>query len=129
MKPLHSHICIQAMCRCSVFLLATITFASLPHRSFSANFYSGVSPSNVPWTNGVVPYEFTNTLSAAQRQTYLDGLREWELAANVKFVPHTNQSRYVLFTFNSNGFNNVSAGYTPQVVDISSLSRAQVAHE
>src|ERR1700690_2682894 len=66
------------------------------------NFYFGTSPSNVPWTNGIVPYEFTNTLTAAQQQTYLDGLREWELAAKVQFVPHTNQARWILFAYNTN---------------------------
>ena len=35
-------------------------------------------------------------------KTYLDGLREWELAANVKFVPHTNQTHWILFTYNTN---------------------------
>lgn len=95
----------------------------------AANFYSGISPATVPWTNGIVPYEFTNTLTAAQQQTYLDGLREWELAANVKFVPRTSETRWILFAFNSNNFNNVSVGYNPQVVNVSSLSRAQVCHE
>ncbi len=76
-----------------------------------------------------MPYEFTNTLTAAQQQTYLDGLREWELAANVKFVPHTNQTHWILFTYNTVGFDNVSAGTNPQIVSVSSLSRAQVCHE
>ena len=98
-------------------------------RLLGGNFYTGTTPATVPWTNGIVPYEFTNTLSAAQKQTYLDGLREWELAANVKFVPHTNQPRWILFAFNSNNFNNVSVGYDPQIVNIASLSRSQVGHE
>ena len=76
-----------------------------------------------------MPYEFTNTLTAAQQQTYLDGLREWELAAAVKFVPHTNQTHWILFAYNTNGFDNVSASTNPQVVSVSSLSRAQVGHE
>ena len=96
---------------------------------WAGNFYAGLTPATVPWTNGIVPYEFTNALTAAMKQTYLDGLREWELAANVKFVPHTNQVRWILFTYNTNGFNNVSVGYNPQVVSIASLSRAQVGHE
>ena len=67
----------------------------------AANFYAGTSPANVPWPGGIVPYEFTNTLTAAQTNTYLDGLREWELAANVSFVPHTNQTHWILFTYNN----------------------------
>ena len=95
----------------------------------AGNFYAGTSPANVSWPGGVVPYEFTNTLTAAQQQTYLDGLREWELAANVKFVPRTNQTHWILFTYNTIGFDNVSVGTNPQVVSVSSLSRAQVGHE
>jgi len=95
----------------------------------AGNFYAGISPSTVPWTNGIVPYEITNGLTTAQSNTYLAGLREWELAANVKFVPHTNQTHWILFTYNTNGFDNVSATTNPQVVSVASLSRAQVCHE
>jgi hypothetical protein len=101
----------------------------IPARSIGGNFYAGTSPANVPWPGGIVPYEFTNTLSTAQQKTYLDGVREWELAANVKFVPHTNQSRWILFTYDTNGFDMVSTGYNPQVVSVDNLSRAQVCHE
>ena len=95
----------------------------------AANFYAGTSPSNVPWPGGVVPYEFTNTLTVAQQQTYLAGLHEWELAANVKFIPHTSENHWILFAYNTNGFDNVSATTNPQVVSVASLSRAQVCHE
>jgi len=98
-------------------------------RSPAGNFYAGTSPSTVPWTNGIVPYEITNSLTTAQSNTYLAGLREWELAANVKFIPHTNQNHWVLFTYNTNGFDNVSSSTNPQVVSVASLSRAQVCHE
>lgn len=95
----------------------------------AANFYAGISPATVPWPGGIVPYEFTNTLTAAQQQTYLDGLHEWQLAANVSFVPHTTQTHWILFAYNTNGFDNVSSNANPQVVSVSSLSRAQVCHE
>jgi hypothetical protein len=116
--------------RC-VLLIGTGVFMAAwqPQVAFAGNVYAGTSPANVPWPGGIVPYELTNTLTAAQKQTYLDGLREWELAANVKFIPHTNQTRWILFDYNTNGFANVSSGYTPQVVTVSSLSRAQVCHE
>jgi len=109
--------------------VAILALCFLACTAFAGNFYPGTSPATVPWPGGTVPYEFTNTLSAAQKQTYLDGLREWELAANVKFVPRASESRWILFAYNTNDFNNVSSGYDPQVVSISSLSRAQVAHE
>lgn len=101
----------------------------LAWQAAAGNFYSGTSPANVPWPGGIVPYQFTNTLSAAQTNTYLAGLREWELAANVKFVPRTNQARWILFTYNTNWIDNVSSTTNPQVVTVSSLSRAQVGHE
>ena len=107
---------------CAAWLLAA---GSLP----AGNFYTNYTSATVPWTNGIVPYEFTNTLSAAQANTYLAGLREWELAANVKFVPHTNQTRWILFDYNTNYLDHVFPGTSPQVVTVSSLSRAQVAHE
>ncbi len=98
-------------------------------RVFAGNFYGGTSPANVPWPGGVVPYEFTNSLTTTQQVAYLDGLREWELAANVKFVPRTNQTHWILFAYNTNGFDNVSSSTNPQVVSVASLSRAQVCHE
>jgi parallel beta-helix repeat protein len=100
------------------------------HSAHAGNFYAGISPATVPWPGGIVPYEFTNTLTSAQEQTYLNGLREWELAANVKFVPHTTQANWILFCYNTNFQDYVSGGSSsPQIVTISSLSRAQVCHE
>ncbi len=89
-------------CQRSIFpfwawLFMAWLFAAGPLRA--ANFYTNYTSATVPWPNGIVPYEFTNTLTTAQQQTYLDGLREWELAANVKFVPHTNQTHWILFDY------------------------------
>lgn len=110
--------------------LVAALFLAIVSPALAGNFYSGTTPATVPWPGGIVPYEFTNTLTAAQAQTYLNGLREWELAANVKFVPHTNQSRWILFSYNTNFLDYVSGGsYSPQMVTVSSLSRAQVCHE
>ncbi len=110
-------------------LLLLFFFISLsPARA--GNFYAGTSPATVPWPGGIVPYEFTNTLTPAEAQTFLDGLREWELAANVKFVPRTNQANWILFSYNTNFLDYVAGGsYSPQIVTVSSLSRAQVCHE
>jgi hypothetical protein len=112
---------------CAITSLALVSL--LPFAACGGNFYQGISPASVPWTNGIVPYEFTNTLTPAETNTYLSGLREWELAANVKFVPHTNQTHWILFTYNTNWIDNVSSTTNPQVVTVSSLSRAQVCHE
>ncbi|HTX20831.1 MAG TPA: M12 family metallopeptidase [Candidatus Aquilonibacter sp.] len=104
--------------------------ATCPLLVSAANFYSGISPTMVPWTNGIVPYEFTNSLTTNEQTTYLDGLREWELAAHVQFVPHTNQPNWILFCYNTNFIDYVNGeSYSPQVITVSSLSRAQVCHE
>jgi titin len=116
---------------CKTGMRATLIAVALCASSaFAGNFYAGISPANVPWPGGIVPYEFTNTPTmTALTNTYLDGLREWELAANVKFVPHTNQTRWILFDYNTNFLDFVASGYSPQLISVSSLSRAQVCHE
>src|ERR1700677_2604748 len=107
-----------------------IIFIVAARSSLAGNFYPGISPATVPWTNGTVPYAFDGSVNAAEQQTYLNGLREWELAANVKFVPHTNQANWILFSYNTNFLDYVQGGsYSPQIVTVASLSRAQVCHE
>jgi hypothetical protein len=121
---------LPGMVQCAVISLALVWMSFAPFAACGGNFYANISTTNVPWPGGIVPYEFTNTLTAAQTNTYLDGLREWELAANVHFVPHTTQTNWILFTYNTNFIDYVGgSGYSPQVVTVSSLSRAQVCHE
>src|ERR1700723_1171094 len=110
------------------FVVVFIFFLDRP--SFAGNFYNGITPATVPWPGGIVPYQFSNTLTVAEQLTYLNGLREGELAGNGKFVPYTNQSRWILFCYDTNFQDYVAGGsYSPQLVTISSLSRAQVCHE
>jgi hypothetical protein len=109
--------------------LTVVLFIVFFRTAWAGNFYAGTSPANVPWPGGIVPYEFTNTLSAAQQQTYFDGLREWQLAGNVQFVPHTSQTHWILFSYNTNFQDYVDSGSNPQMITINSLSRAQVCHE
>ncbi|MEK7950730.1 M12 family metallopeptidase [Luteolibacter soli] len=96
--------------------------------AFGGLYPSTISPGNVPWPGGVVPYVFDAGVSAPQRAIYLSGLREYELAANVQFVPRTAQTQYVLFKYDPQGPNRAS-GSQPQVVEINSLTRAQICHE
>ena len=94
-----------------------------------AGYYGGaVSPQSLPWPGGVVPYVIDPSLTADQQQTYLDGLREYELAANVHFVAHTTETNYALFKYDPNGPNLVS-GSQPQTVAINLLTRGQICHE
>lgn len=91
-------------------------------------FYNGVSPSAQPWPGGTIPYVIDPALSTAQRQVYLDGVREWELACDIQFVPRTTETDYILFKYNPSGPNSVS-GAQPQLVQIASLTRSQICHE
>jgi hypothetical protein len=97
--------------------------------SSAANFYQGVVTNNLPWPGGIVPYVFDTNISSAQQAVYLDGMREWELAANVHFVPRTNQSHYVILRFDYQQGTNTYVGSTPPVLKVDTLSRAQVGHE
>ncbi len=95
----------------------------------TAGLYApGVSPATVPWPGGVVPYVFDPGIPAAKQAIYLDGLREWELAANVHFVPRAAQAQYVLFKFDPAGPNRAS-GSNPVTVEINHLNRSQICHE
>jgi hypothetical protein len=98
--------------------------------ALAGNFYQGVSPANVFWLGGVVPYLFATNITAAEQQTYLDGVREWELAANIHFVPRTTQTNWIQFQYAPGTFQDAFVPYTvPETVTVSVLSRAQVCHE
>jgi hypothetical protein len=110
--------------------LAFVWLAFLAGPSFAGNFYQGVSPTSVFWPGGVVPYQFATNITASEQQTYLDGVREWELAANIHFVPYTNQTNWILFQYAPGTFVDQYVPYTtPETVTVSVLSRAQVCHE
>ena len=108
-----------------VLALAMVACATPLHAGF---FYNGISPANRPWPGGTVPYVIDPALSVAQRKTYLDGIREWELAGNVQFIPRTTETSYVFLKYDPLGPNRVS-GANPQLVEINSLTRAQICHE
>lgn len=116
----------RGLCRAALFrLAASLALAGSLHAGF---FYDGTSPANPPWPGGVVPYVIDPALTAAQRQTYLDGIREWELAGNVHFIPRTTETDYVFLKYDPFGPNLVS-GAQPQIVEINSLTRGQICHE
>ena len=116
----------QRAAKLIVFALACAVL-SLP--ALAANFYQGVTPATVPWPGGVIPYQFDPSVTPQQQTVYLDGMREWELAAKIHFVPYTNQSEYVILRFDYNEGTNVYAAGNPAIMTIDSLSRAQVCHE
>jgi len=98
----------------------------------AGNYFQGVSHTSVFWPGGVVPYLFdTNyTLTSTQKSVIIAGLREWELAANVKFVPYTNQANYVLLQYTNDGS---GSGYcllgTPATIMLHGLARGLMCHE
>ncbi len=104
-------------------------FASLPGARASA-FFPGVSPTNVFWPGGTIPYKFdTNYPTTPQQQAvYLNIMREWELAANIHLVPYTGQSNYLLLQYNPSLGSGFCLLGTPTTVSIATLTRAY-AHE
>lgn len=94
-------------------------------------FYPSVAPTNPPWPGGVVPYQFETQVTPAQQAAYLAGLREWELAGNIRFVPRTTETNYVLLQFDFlNGVNTLLyTNGSSAVMHVDRLTRGQVAHE
>lgn len=110
-----------------VFLLFSV---AQPRPALGANFFQGVSPTNVPWAGGVVPYVFATNITPAQEAVYLAGLEEWELAANVKFVARSNESHYVLLKLQilPDGTGMYQDG-NPAVLTMNTLKRSVICHE
>lgn len=111
-------------------LWSALLFAA--HALWAGNYFQGVSPANVFWPGGVVPYLFdTNySITSTQKNVILAGLREWELAANVQFVPYTNQANHVLLQYTNDGS---GSGYcllgTPATIMLHGLARGLMCHE
>ena len=101
-----------------------------PQAGFGSNYYQGVATNNVPWPGGTVPYKFDTNVTPTEQTIYLEGMKEWELAANVHFVPYTNQPNYVLLRFDyTQGTDTYIASFPETVMTVDTLSRAQVCHE
>lgn len=98
----------------------------------AANYFSGVTPATPPWTSGIVPYLFDPGFptTTAQQAAILSGLREWELVANVKFIPRTAETHYVLlqFTNDTSGTGEYLSG-TPATLTLHGLARGLICHE
>ncbi len=111
-------------------LLAFLLAAAPSLTGLASNYYQGVATNNVPWPGGIVPYKFDTNITAAEQSIYLAGMKEWELAANVHFIPYTNQANYVLLRFDYiQGTDTYVASFPQTVMTVDTLSRAQVCHE
>ena len=111
--------------RIAAFLL-TIAW---PLAGFGSNYYQGVATNTLPWPGGIVPYKFDTNVTPAEQTIYLEGMKEWELAANIHFVPFTNQPDYVLLRFDYAQGTDTYVATVPGVMTVDTLSRAQVCHE
>ena len=108
--------------------LACVALCIAPVTTRAGFAYNGISPASPPWPGGVIPFVIDPALSPQQQQTYLDGIREWELAGNITFIARTNEADYAFFTYDPSGPNRVS-GSQPQLVEINQLTRSQICHE
>jgi hypothetical protein len=110
-----------------IFLVLPNSFISGTARA--ATFYPGVSPTNLPWPGGIIPYEFDLSVSPAQRTPYLGGLKEWELAGNIQLTPRSGEANYLLLTYDPFAPQNMVGGTMPVTMTLNVLTRAQTAHE
>lgn len=112
---------------------AILTAAAVPQAGIGGLIYPGVSTTNLFWPGGIIPYEFDTNwpTTPAQRQTYLDGLREWELAANIRLVARTSQTNYLRlrFAFQSTTNTFLLNPPEPPTLTVDSLQRNQLTHE
>ncbi|HXC99147.1 MAG TPA: M12 family metallopeptidase, partial [Verrucomicrobiae bacterium] len=110
-------------------ILAFVLAIAWPLAGFGSNYYQGVATNSVPWPGGIVPYKFDTNVTPAEQTIYLEGMKEWELAANIHFVPYTNQPDYVLLRFDYTQGTDTFVATIPGVMTVDTLSRAQVCHE
>jgi len=110
-------------------LLSILAFSLHPAASRAATFYPNVSPTNLPWPGGIIPYEFDLSVSPAQQVPYLDGLKEWELAGNIQLLPRNGEADYLLLTYDPFAPQNMVGGTMPMTMTLNVLTRAQTAHE
>ena len=93
-------------------------------------FYDGVSPATVWWPGGIIPYEFdTNySITAGQKSVIVDGIREWELAANIHIIPRTTETNFLLLRFQFGGGVDTFT-LNPPILTVDNLQRNQLCHE
>ena len=109
------------------FLVAAgFSFFILP---LGAGVYrNSIAPGTVPWPGGVVPYAWDVSVPVPLRATYLAGLREWEMAANIHFILRTSEATYLRLAYDPIA---PSGSYTasPPTLTMVNLSRRLVCHE
>jgi len=109
--------------------------ALIPWAASAGNYFQGVSPATPPWPGGVVPYKFDTNypVTATESNAILAGLNEWQLAANVKFIPRTSQVTYVLLQFTNDGSGTgyylIGSPTTNAFMMLHGLSRGLICHE
>jgi hypothetical protein len=61
--------------------------------------FDGLAPR---WPGGKVFYAFSNNVSTAKQQAFLDGAQEWATFANLEFIARSTQANYILVVENPN---------------------------
>jgi hypothetical protein len=91
-EKFHSH-AVRSWRRCIFAWLAVAVWLSASVSLFAGNYFQGVAPASLWWPGGIVPFRFdTNyNVTTTESNVIVAGLGEWELAANVKFVPYGDQ--------------------------------------
>jgi len=56
---------------------------------------AAIHPWTATWPGGVVPYAYEASVSSAHRVEFEAALRQWQLVANLKFVPRTTEVDYI----------------------------------
>jgi hypothetical protein len=81
------------------------------------------------WPGGVVPYKFSAEIQLFQRDIFLAACREWERAADVRFVPHTGEPNYIAVIIADGNWSYVGMLDHPQELSIVNWDKFVVCHE
>ena len=108
-----------------VWLLVLLSVSPGANAGHFAQQFSG-SP---PWPGGVVYYSFDPSVTNRLQGPYLDAIREWELAGNVRFVPRTNEGHYIILNFNPGvPGSSLTQGNVP-ILTVNTLARWELCHQ
>ena len=62
------------------------------------------------WTNGIIPYQWDANVSAADRQSMIVSMNNWEAIANLDFRPRNGEANFVHIEESTTGRNRADAG-------------------
>src|ERR1035437_10403708 len=103
--------------------MAGLPTGPVPKAMFDLNYAA--------WTGGVMPYTYAPNMPQATINTFEAAMREWQKAANLKFIPRTiDEANYIYVQTNTGGNSYVGMLGGAQVINIdASASTVECAHE